>query len=410
MHNLGYYIRILRNNLGLTQEELLEDEYSKTYISRVENGNLKPSDHFIEYLSRKLNINLFELHSFPNENKIIDIYKKYYNNNSLSNEDISLIEFNLVFSYNPDTYVMIYTILIGNKSNLQKEKLINRANNFISVLDDKNIKHNYYNELGKYFYKEHLFGKALIYFEKSLDFAPNEIKRAHAFYNISLCRQRVFMDFHCLKYTLKSIQIYKDNSKNKELYDTYITLGVQLYLLGYYEESEYYLIVTKRYMEEQGNGKKLSKVYYNLGNLHQKMGKENSSLKYYKIYESFVKDMAEEKMLLYVYRNLIMLYFKRNDLEKAEKYINKFKNCPYHTRFIYLDIQVDMYIARMYKNKEMYKYYVQTLNKCLDASKNFGFLNIVYECSEELAEYYFDGGKYKKSAELLIYIKRRCNI
>ena len=52
--SLGTRLKTLRLKLGLSQEQLLEKRYSKAYLSRVENDQLKPSDEFLEFVVTRL--------------------------------------------------------------------------------------------------------------------------------------------------------------------------------------------------------------------------------------------------------------------------------------------------------------------------------------------------------------------
>lgn len=54
LERIGSRIRERREELGLTQEELAGNEYSKSYISQVERGHTWPSLHALQYIARRL--------------------------------------------------------------------------------------------------------------------------------------------------------------------------------------------------------------------------------------------------------------------------------------------------------------------------------------------------------------------
>lgn len=51
---VGARIRRLRKQLGMTQAQLAGDELSKSYISQIETGRVKPSERALSYLARRL--------------------------------------------------------------------------------------------------------------------------------------------------------------------------------------------------------------------------------------------------------------------------------------------------------------------------------------------------------------------
>ena len=73
--SLGTRLKNLRLKLGLSQEQLLDGRYSKAYLSRVENDQLKPSNEFLGYIATRLGTNtqtlLFETETIKIEKKKI---------------------------------------------------------------------------------------------------------------------------------------------------------------------------------------------------------------------------------------------------------------------------------------------------------------------------------------------------
>lgn len=58
---LGAKIRTRRQELGLSQQELVAGRYSETYISRVERGQLIPSEEFVRFVAPRLETTFEEL-------------------------------------------------------------------------------------------------------------------------------------------------------------------------------------------------------------------------------------------------------------------------------------------------------------------------------------------------------------
>src|SRR5689334_9992773 len=59
--SLGAKIRKLRINLGFNQQELVAGRYSEAYLSRVERGQMTPSEDFLIYLADRLQVTINSL-------------------------------------------------------------------------------------------------------------------------------------------------------------------------------------------------------------------------------------------------------------------------------------------------------------------------------------------------------------
>lgn len=72
--SVGSKIRNWRNLRGLSQQELLADRYSESYLSKVERGQMHASDDFLAYVASRLGLTVDELineiPSFSNEKRL----------------------------------------------------------------------------------------------------------------------------------------------------------------------------------------------------------------------------------------------------------------------------------------------------------------------------------------------------
>src|SRR5437867_13427642 len=58
---LGERVRRLRNARGLTQSELADARVSKEYISQIETGKTRPTQHTVAWLAERLGVDPFYL-------------------------------------------------------------------------------------------------------------------------------------------------------------------------------------------------------------------------------------------------------------------------------------------------------------------------------------------------------------
>lgn len=82
---LGERIRQIRIHREMTQGELVKGICSITYLSRIENGQIKPSQSFLQKVAKKLDIDVNHLikvnmHSAEETiSNIVDRYKRQKN-------------------------------------------------------------------------------------------------------------------------------------------------------------------------------------------------------------------------------------------------------------------------------------------------------------------------------------------
>src|SRR6476660_9872123 len=92
---IGERIRQIRIHKGLTQGELVSGICSIAYLSRIENGQVKPSSSFLKKVSQKLDVDcafLIEGQNEGVESNILKICEKYKQDESISETELSSLE------------------------------------------------------------------------------------------------------------------------------------------------------------------------------------------------------------------------------------------------------------------------------------------------------------------------------
>src|SRR5213592_2268534 len=65
LNTLGQRLREARKERSMSQEQLAQPEFTKSYVSAVERGKARPSLKALELMSRRLNLPMTELLAAP---------------------------------------------------------------------------------------------------------------------------------------------------------------------------------------------------------------------------------------------------------------------------------------------------------------------------------------------------------
>src|SRR3954462_3064340 len=65
LETLGQRLRAARHERQMTQEQLAQPEFTKSYVSAVERGKARPSLKALELMARRLNLPVTELLAAP---------------------------------------------------------------------------------------------------------------------------------------------------------------------------------------------------------------------------------------------------------------------------------------------------------------------------------------------------------
>ncbi|MEH6979551.1 helix-turn-helix domain-containing protein, partial [Bacillus pseudomycoides] len=229
---IGERIRQIRIHKGLTQGELVSGICSIAYLSRIENGQVKPSSSFLKKVSQKLDVDcafLIEGQNEGVESNILKICEKYKQDESISETELSSLELYVRDTDSMPLLLKAYGVLIyyhARNNNLSYvARLVDQASQVIpnSVATQDMDDYTYYlMARGLYFSNKQDYVVAYeIYKKLESMLGPKEIKQhAHIYYNLSLTSQSLFKDISISRlYAKKAYKLYKKfNDEQQKIY------------------------------------------------------------------------------------------------------------------------------------------------------------------------------------------------
>ncbi|AST93580.1 transcriptional regulator [Sutcliffiella cohnii] len=407
---LAERIRQLRIHKGMNQSELVEGICSITYLSRIENGKIKPSRQFLEKISVKLDIDLrylIETDTLSFESTIQDISNRYRLNNSITDKEVSLLEIHSVEMHSVPTLLQIYGVLIHFY--IRNQDLKNAERHFeksLKLLPDRGLEYYpedsifYFMACGNYYYNKQNFNKADEYYtnaDKLLD-EEEGIQRANLYYNLSLVKQRLSKNQQVSRqYSLKAYELYNKLNYSSNIISVLITLGVQYHLDNMFEEAKKCLEKAEGLIDLADSKSLLGMIKYNYGRIYQGMKEFDKAITYFEESLKFNNNNGKEKV--YSLRGLIEIYSELKDWNQVNKLLSEAIQIVDNLNLSYLYVEIHGLVAELFKIRgDDYNYEKEMQQIILFAQENNQLL-LVKKHSINLANHYFNVNAYKMAAK-----------
>ncbi len=209
--SLGEYIRHLRRERGMTQTELGDGRYSKSYVSALERGSIVPSRDALHYLAEQLAqpVELFEHmlrqeqqeHAYLHSSAVPELKGKTYEQEN--QQEVAAL-FNLILSgTNPSAMSLAREVIVPDVENREALPLIRQARTaFLQGLiaqetgDLRDAEHSFeqalalvpvhqqaaiLDALGTNSYLRHMYSSAIYYHRRALhSLQPNTTQEQHS--------------------------------------------------------------------------------------------------------------------------------------------------------------------------------------------------------------------------------------
>lgn len=409
---IGERIRQLRIHKRLTQGELVSGICSVTYLSRIENGQIKPSYSFLQQISPKLDIDinfLVEIDATDLESEIIKIYKHYKETNSITDKEISMFELAIREIHSIPLLLMTYGTLIyyhvRNNKLEYAEKIINQALQIIPRQVDSQ-----YNDVfiyylmacGSYFYykQDHIKANEIYTQADYILEAEDSLQRADLYYNLSLVKQRLIKNQSMSRlYSKKAYDIYTKLNVESRIVRTLITIGVQYHRDGIYEKALEYLRTAEINASKNNDLSYLSMIEYNYGIIYQGLRDYSSAIKHFEKSIELSEFLPFESEKAYTLRSLIEIYLELRDWEKVNTLMDEAFKIVAKNDFPYVNVQLYKFKASIFKLRGDYYGYEKEMQKAIELAKEKVQYLLLQELCIELANYFYENRAYKMSAK-----------
>ncbi|CAM3866837.1 helix-turn-helix domain-containing protein [Mesobacillus thioparans] len=409
---IGEKIRQLRIHKKMTQDQLVMGISSVTYLSRIENGKIKPSKSFLEKISRRLNITINDLlneNFSEKEEKIIQLIDEYKTSKYISEDDFTFINMSSKEPHKTHIIVQIFTFLISfhiDKKDISKAKEIYEISK--NVIPDRfDYEYNevftaYFISCGTLFYLYQTYSEADRFFTRAEGLINQEdtLPNAKLYYNLSLVKQRILKNKTLsLYYSKKAYEIFLKLKDSENLGKVLITRGVQFHLIKDYKKSLEHLLEAKKYIDTEKDRHLNAMIEYNLGRVYQGLREIDKSISHFKesIKINTLLNLDEEKV--YSLKTLIEIYQERKQWDTVHSLLLEAIEIAERKNLNYVLLELKAMKAKGdFIRKDYYTYekeMQQIIDKGIELKQDF----IVNKLATELANHFYDIRAYKKAAD-----------
>lgn len=278
--NLGKKIRFQRLQAGLSQDDLVANRYSKSYLSRVESDQVVPSEDFLTYIAERLGVAVSDILATNVEGSLLKARVTKAGSLVESNKEEQELDLKNI------------TIALFKKD-------WEEATKFIAKLDPTNLHEDilpeYYSLKGQLYFEQGDYVAAIIELEHALEFyedrrnPPIDIERVRHLLGQAYYRQDNFIA--AIEYYERCWQAIKDG----KIEDLFFKI----------------------------------KIYSNLGNAYYALNKTEQALKLYKDAAKLAQEVNSKESLeslASIYWGIGLTYRAKGHIPFAKLYLDKSAN------------------------------------------------------------------------------------
>ncbi|WPK12667.1 helix-turn-helix domain-containing protein [Lysinibacillus louembei] len=403
---VGHIIKAERMKQGMKQLVLSKGICTTSYLSRIEQGKIIPSEEIATLLLSKLGINLREIERGDSKNEefekyVYDVYRKAISIGVKEIIEQKLMELeketpflgNIQIHY---TYLLImlrFRIVVGRNFEEIKKDLV--------ILEDASSHFNtqqlYLHELNKalYYYYVKEIKKSILCLEylqsiiSKVDMDNWEIAELDfiigTIYAVDnrLIEAKLYID--------KALSYFKEQLLMKRVLDGYISMGIIYQKNRQYSEALDTFVKAKQICNEFNLQGYLGIVYHNMGSVKIVMGQQKEGICYF---HKSIETKTDKKSHFISIFCLIIEYSRSNQVTLVLKWCNK-------GIVLYEEMQDEsLYAYRQHFEfyKALYENNETSQKKALKMIHYFSKIQDyrhAYKYSIALAEYYLQNKKYK---------------
>ncbi|WP_410982855.1 helix-turn-helix domain-containing protein [Bacillus cereus] len=409
---IGEKIRQIRIHKGMTQGELVSEICSIAYLSRIENGQIKPSSSFLQKVSQKLNVDWDFLIDGKNEgieSSILKICQKYKQDESISETELSSLELYVREMDSIPLLLKIYGVLIyyhtRNNNLSYAAPLVDQASQVIPNQVEAQDTEDYIYYLmarGGYFYSKGDYITAYeIYKKIESMLGPEETEQhAHIYYNLSLVTQSLYKDQSISRlYAKKAYKLYKKfNIEQQKIY-VLINLALQYNKDKLPEQAIESLKQAENEAKINNNPLNVCLIAYNYGKIYQGLKDYTKAIKYYEKNLEFATFLPQNADRIYTLRNLIEIYIELKDWTTVNRLMEDAFDILAIYDVPYAHVQLYGFKAQISKIRGNHDSFEENMEKAIEMGLEKRQYSLVREFALELGKYLYNNRAYKQSAK-----------
>jgi HTH-type transcriptional regulator, quorum sensing regulator NprR len=328
---IGSRIKYFRINSNLTQEELCKGVCSPSYLSKVENNNMDPSEEILRLLCEKMRISVNSI-KIDDESDLNMKIEEWYELLKVNTTGKNILkeqydEINKLVTSTPSIYPTLKFKLFSIKYFIKMEDYqaldtqIGDLKKYQTAMSDDLLFYYYYLS-GVYFYVKEQYCDAEEKLVLSLEKLQNLTRQSDSFnyelgdilYYLSLCYGKLHKTHKTKEFAIKSLEIAHQSLDHLQQIKLYVILGINEGRTKNYNKSIEYYQKAIKIAEAIKHDSYTQIIHHNIGYLYSLQDNHLEAITYY---EKSLKIGSVKNI-----NRLITTYFC---LAREYKYTNQFK-------------------------------------------------------------------------------------
>ncbi|XXM71983.1 tetratricopeptide repeat protein [Lysinibacillus sphaericus] len=294
---IGSRIKYFRINSNLTQEELCKGVCSPSYLSKVENNNMDPSEEILKLLCEKMKISINSIKSVD-ESDLNNKIEKWYELLKVNTEKKILKEqyeeIKKILTSTPSIYPTLKFKLFSIKYFIKikdyhalNQQLVDLKKYQTSMSDDLLFYYYYLSGISSYVNQHYCDAEEKLLL--SLEKLQNLTRQADSFehdlgdilYYLSLCYGKLHKTHKTNEFAIKSLEIANQSLDHLQQIKLYVILGINEGRTKNYKKSIEYYQKAIKIAEAINHDSYTQIIHHNLGYLYSLQGHHPEAITYY---------------------------------------------------------------------------------------------------------------------------------
>lgn len=390
----------------------MEGICSVTYLSRVENNQIKPSYNCLSQIAARLGVAveyLLNRESGMYLYKINEVVAKYRAVHTIGEEDMMFLSMHALEVHTKDIHLKIYATLlhyfIERQDLKEAKKLYEFSTRFIDDREDEIYSEDFFHYFaicGSLFYQlqdfitaNHFYVKA----ERLTGFA-SEREAAKLMFNISLVKQKISEDKSvCLYYSDRAFAYFENMRDEDRLVRVMITQGIQYHLIQNYGSAMRRFQQALEIVGKKNDLKLLAMIEYNFGRVHQCTGNTEMAIGHFERAIELNNENGAVVENVYAFKRLVEIYTEQKSWIISETYLNQAITIAKEYELHFDCIELYAIRARAFKLRFDDNKYEREVQRVIQLCLELNQLSLVKKLANELGAHYYDKRAYKKAAD-----------
>ncbi|GAA0317211.1 tetratricopeptide repeat protein [Bacillus carboniphilus] len=400
-------LKFLRNKKGFTQAQLAEGIISVSYLSKIENGIVQPTDEIIGLLINRLGVNEDEVFNVEDILSLLTDCHRNLISGSNKREVEEIIATVHPEEMNKDFRIhILYTLILlrtsSDRLNIKKE-LDFYLEKSAQLMQEPLLKYFFFLLKGLLFYHEKQYKESYRAYQEASHYLThngNEWERADLLYQLGLCSSRNWKIIESIEYTNQALQIYQTLYFDKRCIECHILNGINYRKINKYTNAINSYKLAKTIAKRVDSDDLLSMIDQNLGNLYSQEGQHELALNhYFNSYRLKLNDSCVNNRLLTML-SIVKEYMDLGEEEKAAEFMDQAKEIldnPLHIIEEDHLIQAKVYELKLAKKVDQLTFYLS--ERAIPHYLENKHYDKVISYSTLLAHHYHTNRKYKSASE-----------